>query len=290
MPDSFIINSDFYDEDPRNNSDFASEDQILVQIEEQFNISENNFNKEDYIKLYFKDLMNIDLDDENLELYQVEMKLETDDQRELFDYLMTQLKFLFKKYYGIDSTDLELDVADFEFIYNLYKMFVLNLNKTLVDFLCGLKSKSNNIVSNPDDYTLQGGYKNYLSKINPLTMLSQESGFSFEAIQELDKSLTEVTMNDRVGMEIYTNSAQGFLDLCNRSIMDDNLLDIDNFFQILCLGDNNDNYLKFNIMIDDGLIPFDVFRFRERIRAEIFLPENLDNLEILYRKRLESNI
>lgn len=282
-----MLPPDFYEEDPRNNGEYSSEDQILVKIEEQFKISENNVKKEDLMKIYLKDLVQIDLD--QIELYQVEMKIENEDQRDTFDYLMTQMKFLFNKYFGIDSADLELDVADFEFVYNLYNLFVLELNKTLVDFLCGLKSKSNNLVSNPDLYTLQGGYKEYLAKLNPIPVISQES-FSIESLQELNKSIDKMTQEDIDGLNNYVNSAQAFLDLCNRSIMDDHLLDIDVFFEILYMGDPNDVYLKFLTLVNDGTIPFDIFIFRERIRGEIFLPENLDAFENIYRERLSIHI
>lgn len=276
-----------YEESPENGADWASEDQLLVKIEEQFQVSENNFHKVDLLEIYLRDLVGIDLND--VEPYQVEMKISNDDQKEVFDYLMTQLKFLFNKYFGIDSTDLELDVADFEFIYYLYDMFVLRLNHTMTNFLNGLRSKSNNFVSNPDNYTLHGGYKEYLSKINPIPVLSQES-LSLESIREIDKGITEITNEDVEGLKVYTQSSQSFLDLCNRSIMDDALLDIDCFFDILCLSDENNIYLKFATIVADGTIPFDVFMFRTRIRTEVFLPENLDDIETRYRELIEVQI
>lgn len=276
--------SSIYDSGPEESFDYEAESELLMKIENQFLINENNIRKTDFIKIYMKDILSIDLDE--IESYKVEMYLTESSQQNSFIYLIEEMKKLFFKYFGIDTFEIELDTVDFEFLYDLYDLFVLNLNNTIAYFMHGMRNPANNYVSDPNLYTLQGCYKNHLNKVNNLNTINM----SLEEVVELNKELDKSIENDKNGLDIYVRSGESFKDLYEKIILDDNFFTLDFFFDILCLSDENIRNVKFNSEITDGKIPFDNKKFKERIRNEYEHPENFDNLENQYRNLLDSQI
>lgn len=269
-----------YDTPPEeDNFEYNNEDILLEMLDSQFEIRDVNYNKLDLLKKYAYDILKIDID--NIPLYKFEMYSNSeDDSLESFDYFRFQVITLFKKHFGIDLEDLEKDFADFEFIYELYSIFVLDLNNTIAHFMNGVRSAFNTTIQHPEDYTLVGCYKQHLREY------SIENNETFKSLEDLIDSSIEVSKNSPVNAEsidMYINSSKAFQDLFQKIIEDDNIFDIDNFFEIIRYSDDNNTFLKLDTYISDGKIPIDVFKFKDRIKKEITLPENIDDLENKYR-------
>lgn len=279
-----------YTIDPKeDNYQYGSEDEILIKLEEQFEIRSVNYNKLDLIKYYVATILNFNLDDINL--YQFETFLDTPAREESFDYMMNNLKHLFNKYFGFELSDLENDFCDFEFIYELYNIFVLDLNNTIAHFINGLRSPLNKYVQNPQQFTLSGCYKPYISVHSVESF--KNSFFSTEDSNTRSEIITEIKKEDivskenQIALNEFVLSSVSFKELFIKCIFDDGVFDFDNFFDILCLSDETETFLKFNVYTSEGKIPFDNKILKHRIRSEIIYPENMDDIESKYRKLIE---
>ena len=273
----YVMISELIDDDYSDENNLDTEEFITNRISEQFNLGAINDVKTNFLDVFAKEVLNIDLN--SIELYQVEMFLTESEQQNSFDYLMNEMKSLFYDHFGMNLLELQPDVADFDLIYNLYDMFIVNVYKTIAYFLLGLKSKENHFISNPLDYTLQGGYKNYINNIKNTNIID----LSIESLIENSNEMDENIKNNITGLNNYVSSSESFRDLYNRTVLDNSLMNLDLFFEILYLADQSIQYIKIRDIIDRGLVPFENSRFRERIRAIYKYPENMDVLESLYR-------
>lgn len=288
-------NLDLFESDlNENNNDYAEEDQILTNIEQQFEIMENNYNKIDLFEIYSKNILHIDLD--KIELYKFESYIENESMFNSFNYFMNSVKQYFEKYFGIDLSNLESDEADFEFVYYLYQIFVLKLNNTIAHFINGLRHPDNKLVSNPYIFTLNSCYEDYILKNSFKSNESMKLLFSTESAIEkqtdLIKKITEeqkiqLKEKENIYLDEYIKSSQSFKDLYIKTILDDSIFNLDNFFEILRLSDETTDNLKLLVMSENGTLAIDSFKFKDRIKNELYYPENLDNLENEYRKLIQ---
>lgn len=278
-----IINS--YDNSSEDdNEELGIEKAIILQMENQFEQIVPNYIREDLIKRYCNDSLKIDIDSiddlDNFETYILNQV-----QEESFLFLMNSTKFYLEKYYGFDTRELEPDVADFNLIYTLYSTFVLNLNQTMAHFMNGMRSSLNLTIQDHERYTLLGCYKDRIKEFK----FSEENlkNMSMEAIiqtniQEKDNSPMNIE-----SIDIYTNSAEAFNDLFKKIFLDDNVFDFDKLFETIRCSDDTIEMILLDKLTDNGALPVDVIKFKERVKKELIQPENLDDLENRYRNLIK---
>ena len=278
-----------YDSPPdEDNFEFANEDIILQQLDEQFQVRDVNFNKNDLFKKYAYDILHIDI--ETYPLYKFEIPVNSDDNlSESFDYFMSNVIAMFKKYFGIDMEDMERDIADFEFLYELYNIFILDLNKTMAHFMNGVRSTFNLSIQHPEEYTLVGCYKDYLREQSVEEFKNSDTLLIENMINTMSKeeNIVDNPVN-RDSIDIYVNSAKAFNDLYEKIIENDNIFDIDTFFEVIRYSDDNETYQKLDAYTSDGSLPIDVPLLKQRIKQELILPENMEDLENRYRKLIKT--
>lgn len=278
-----IINS--YDNSPEDdNEELGIEKSIILQMENQFEQISPNYIREDLIKRYCIDSLKIDIDSiDDLDTF--ETYITNQIQEESFLFLMDSVKFYLEKYYGIDTRELEPDVADFNLIYILYTVFVLNLNQTMAHFMNGMKSPLNLTIQDHEKYTLLGCYKDRIKEFK----FSEENlkNMSMEAIIQTNIQEKDNTPMNIESIDMYTNSAQAFNDLFKKIFMDDSVFDFDKLFETIRCSDESMEMILLDNLTDNGALPIDVIRLKDRIKRELVENENLDDLENRYRNLIK---
>lgn len=278
-----IINS--YDNSPEDdNEELGIEKSIILQMENQFEQISPNYIREDLIKRYCIDSLKIDIDSiDDLDTF--ETYITNQIQEESFLFLMDSVKFYLEKYYGIDTRELEPDVADFNLIYILYTVFVLNLNQTMVHFMNGMKSPLNLTIQDHEKYTLLGCYKDRIKEFK----FSEENlkNMSMEAIIQTNIQEKDNTPMNIESIDMYINSAQAFNDLFKKIFMDDSVFDFDKLFETIRCSDESMEMILLDNLTDNGALPIDVIRLKDRIKRELVENENLDDLENRYRNLIK---
>lgn len=278
-----IINS--YDNSPEDdNEELGIEKSIILQMENQFEQISPNYIREDLIKRYCIDSLKIDIDSiDDLDTF--ETYITNQIQEESFLFLMDSVKFYLEKYYGIDTRELEPDVADFNLIYILYTVFVLNLNQTMAHFMNGMKSPLNLTIQDHEKYTLLGCYKDRIKEFK----FSEENlkNMSMEAIIQTNIQEKDNTPMNIESIDMYINSAQAFNDLFKKIFMDDSVFDFDKLFETIRCSDESMEMILLDNLTDNGALPIDVIRLKDRIKRELVENENLDDLENRYRNLIK---
>lgn len=278
-----IINS--YDNSPEDdNEELGIEKSIILQMENQFEQISPNYIREDLIKRYCVDSLKIDIDSiDDLDTF--ETYITNQIQEESFLFLMDSVKFYLEKYYGIDTRELEPDVADFNLIYILYTVFVLNLNQTMAHFMNGMKSPLNLTIQDHEKYTLLGCYKDRIKEFK----FSEENlkNMSMEAIIQTNIQEKDNTPMNIESIDMYINSAQAFNDLFKKIFMDDSVFDFDKLFETIRCSDESMEMILLDNLTDNGALPIDVIRLKDRIKRELVENENLDDLENRYRNLIK---
>lgn len=278
-----IINS--YDSSPEDdNEELGIEKSIILQMENQFEQIVPNYIREDLVKRYCNDSLKIDIDSID-DLDNFETFITNQIQEESFLFLMNNLKFYLEKYYGFDTRELEPDVADFNLIYTLYSTFVLNLNQTMAHFMNGMRSSLNLTIQDHERYTLLGCYKDRIKEFK----FSEENlkNMSMEAIIQSNIEEKNNSPMNIESIDIYTNSAEAFNDLFKKIFMDDSVFDFDKLFETIRCSDETIEMIKLDNLTDNGALPVDVIKFKERVKRELIQPENLDDLETRYRNLIK---
>lgn len=189
-----------------NNSvlDIEDEEELLMRLENQLQNIGNDFLEIDYLNFYARNMMGFpDYEPMNkFELYIPE------DKRTLHAEMMMSFKIKFLNYLGINLFNSNDTDTEFETLYNIYYMFVLDIHNTLAKYMLALPTDFNEFDKDKHIFTLQH-VAGELMKVNEINQVFSEENYDPEKITKILKKeafSTESKENRNAYEELFKSS------------------------------------------------------------------------------------
>lgn len=252
---------------------YMSEVELINNIDVQFSDCRDYSVRKDYLYLYFIHFLKMSPD---IDMRDVESFINFDEQdptAKSFKFIMEEMKRFFYNF-GIDVYSLE-DDCDFEVIYELYNLFILELPKTLAIYMLGLKNPKNEFFGDPTMYDPENFDNN-------ITFAQSLENLDNKQIEEINKIVKNEPKIEKI-LSNPTNSLV-FKNILIKIFFDENY-SFDDFFKIMLLVDeDNEIYEKYDNLITEGRVNFTHELLLKNIRNFVSFSENSDELENRYRE------
>ena len=268
-----------------------SENELLDNIENQFNDFSDYSYREDFIRAYIIHFLKYPLGESDMS--KLEENIDWTENNIFADsYCMVKRTISrFFYLYGISLEDADnVNECDFELLHILYRTFILDLPKTCAMYLLGLKNPKNEYFGNYKEFDPNNIENNTIIE----QAATEELIFTEDDINKYTKSIENLVKSKKVVFS--PNNSIVFNKIMLKTIFDETF-SLDGFFKILLLADeNNYDYEFLDDMIDRNLINIEHDIFVKNIRTAMYYPDNLELTENYYhsienkRKSIQTNL